>query len=89
MRRESSSVSDVTTANRIKLLRWRSRLTQTELGILVRLDATIVSRHENGKRGLSSEHIVRYAAVFKCQTHELFLETSDFGQAWSDERCTG
>lgn len=60
--------------NRIKELREDRQLTQKELATLVGLDYTTVSRHENTHRGLSREDIEKYAAVFKCPTHELFFD---------------
>lgn len=60
--------------NRIKLLRERSRLTQKELAKLMDTDFTTVSKHESADRGLTSDEIKKYAAIFKCASYELFIE---------------
>lgn len=65
------------TKNRIKELRIRSRLTQKELGLLVGLEESSVSRHESGERPMSGDQIAKYAGIFKVQSHELFLEGED------------
>jgi len=61
--------------NRVRTLRTGGvKLTQEELAKLVGIDSTTVARHEAGSRGLSSEMIDMYARVFKCPTHELFID---------------
>lgn len=59
--------------NRIKELRERSRLTQEELGKLLGVDATTISKHETGDRALSDDKVMAYAKVFKVSTHEIFV----------------
>lgn len=62
---------------RIKELREKQKLTQKELGKLVDLDRTTVSKHEEGTRGIDSSTIKKYAEVFKIETHELFVNPDD------------
>lgn len=71
----SSKEKTPTTArpNRIREQREKSRLTQRELALLMGIDFTTVSKHENGDRGPTPEEIKKYAQVFKCESYELFL----------------
>jgi hypothetical protein len=32
-----------------------------------------ISRHESGERGLIQEAMIKYASLYKVQTHELFV----------------
>lgn len=59
--------------NRIRELREERKLTQRELGLIVGLDASTVSKHEDGSRNLQAEQVRRYADVFKIETFELFI----------------
>lgn len=59
--------------NRLRELRDRSRLTLQEVSILTGFSVPAISRHENGERALSEEAILKYAALYKVQTHELFV----------------
>lgn len=59
--------------NRLKELRDRSRLTLEEVSILTGFSITTISRHENGGRSLSEEAIVKYAALYKVPSHQLFM----------------
>lgn len=59
--------------NRLKELRDRSRLTLQEVSILTGFSVPTISRHENGSRTLSEEAILKYAALYKVHTHELFM----------------
>lgn len=59
--------------NRIAELRKSRQLTQEELGKLMDLDHTTVSRHESGDRTPTTSEIVKYARIFKVETHELFM----------------
>ena len=58
--------------NRLKELRDRSRLTLQEVSILTGFSVPTISRHESGGRGLSEEAIIKYASLYKVNTHELF-----------------
>ncbi len=60
--------------NRLKELRDRSRLTLEEVSLVTGYAVPTISRHENGGRALSEEAVMKYAALYKVQTHELFLE---------------
>lgn len=62
--------------NRLKELRDRSRLTLQEVSILTGFSVPAISRHENGSRSLSEDAILKYAALYKVNTHELFVDTS-------------
>lgn len=61
--------------NRLKELRDRSRLTLQEVSILTGFSIPTISRHEGGGRALSEEAILKYAALYKVNTHELFMVT--------------
>lgn len=69
--------------NRLKELRDRSRLTLQEVSILTGYNVTTISRHESGGRSLSEEAIIKYAALYKVNTHELFV--LDMGEDGEDE----
>lgn len=58
--------------NRLKELRDRSRLTLQEVSILTGFSVPAISRHEGGGRKLSQEAIIKYAALYKVHTYELF-----------------
>lgn len=62
--------------NRLKELRDRSRLTLQEVSILTGFSIPTISRHENGGRSLSEEATLKYAALYKVNTHELFMVAS-------------
>lgn len=59
--------------NRLKELRDRSRLTLQEVSILTGYSVPTISRHESSSRTLSEEAIIKYAALYKVNTHELFM----------------
>lgn len=59
--------------NRLRQQREKSRLTQKEVAKLLDVDFTTVSKHESGTRGLTSAEIAKYAALYKVQSHELFI----------------
>lgn len=59
--------------NRLKELRDRSRLTLQEVSILTGYSVPTISRHEGGGRALSEEAIIKYASLYKVNTHELFV----------------
>ena len=63
--------------NRLRELRDRSRLTLDEVSILTGLDPTTISRHESGSRNMSEEAILKYAALYKVHTHELFIDLQE------------
>lgn len=60
--------------NRLRELRDRSRLTLEEVAMITGYSVPTISRHENCGRSLSEEAVVKYASLYKVQTHELFLE---------------
>lgn len=70
--------------NRLKELRDRSRLTLEEVSIITGFSVPTISRHESGGRSLSEEAVVKYAALYKVQTHELFFKL-DGEEAGDDE----
>lgn len=61
--------------NRLRELRDRSRLTLEEVSLITGISPAAISRHENGSRGLSEANILKYAALYKVNTHELFINT--------------
>lgn len=58
--------------NKLRELRNRSRLTLEEVSTLTGFSVPAISRHESGERGLSEEAILKYAALYKVHTFELF-----------------
>ena len=58
--------------NRLREFRDRSRLTLDEVSTLTGFSVPTISRHESGGRSLSKEAIVKYAALYKVHTFELF-----------------
>lgn len=78
-------VDKVAVPNRLKFLRERVNLTQKEVGRIVGVDETTVSKHENGDRALSDTMIRGYAKLFKVETHELFINLNKEGEAVGDE----
>ena len=58
--------------NRLREFRDRSRLTLDEVSILTGFSVPTISRHESGGRSLSKEAIIKYAALYKVYTYELF-----------------
>lgn len=65
----------ITPKNRLRELRDRSRLTLEEVSLITGISPTAISRHENGSRSLSEENILKYASLYKVNTHELFINT--------------
>lgn len=63
--------------NRLAELRNTAKLTQDEVGKLLDIDGTTVSKHENSERSLSDDMIRAYARLYKVQTHELFLSSEE------------
>lgn len=63
--------------NRLKELRDRSRLTLEEVSLITGFAVPSISRHESGERSLSEEAIMKYASLYKVQTHELFMAPED------------
>ena len=62
--------------NRLKELRDRSRLTLQEVSIITGFGVSTISRHESGERGLTEDAILKYAALYKVPTHQLFMNPS-------------
>ena len=75
--KEELKMAKTTIKNRLREYRDRARLTLQEVSILTGYDVTTISRHESGQRGLSSEAVEKYAALYKVPTHELFDLTGD------------
>jgi transcriptional regulator with XRE-family HTH domain len=61
--------------NRLREFRDRSRLTLEEVSILTGFSVPTISRHESGGRSLSEEAILKYAALYKVHTYELFRQS--------------
>lgn len=59
-------------SNRLRELRDRSRLTLQEVAILTGFNVSTISRHESGERALSEDALIKYAALYKVHTYELF-----------------
>lgn len=67
--------------NRLRELRDRSRLTLQEVSILTGYSVPTISRHESGGRALSEEAIMKYSALYKVHTYELFdIEIEESGE---------
>lgn len=60
--------------NRLRELRDRSRLTLQEVSTLTGFSVAAISRHENGSRGITEDALVKYAALYKVHTYEIFIE---------------
>src|SRR5438105_511782 len=60
--------------NRIRELRLQRKLTQTELGRLLEVDETAVSRWESGARPLTPTVLSRLGKIFKCETWEVLVD---------------
>ena len=65
--------------NRLRELRDRSRLTLQEVSTLTGLSVAAVSRHESGSRGISDEAVLKYAALYKVHTYEIFVDPREAG----------
>lgn len=65
--------------NRLRELRNRSRLTLQEVSILTGFAIPTISRHESGERKLSEEAIMKYSALYKVHTYELFNVAAEEG----------
>lgn len=63
--------------NRLKELRDRSRLTLEEVSMITGFAVPTISRHESCGRSLSEEAIMKYASLYKVQTHELFFKAGE------------
>lgn len=71
--------------NRLRELRDRSRLTLQEVSILTGFSVPAISRHEGGGRKLSQEAIIKYAALYKVHTYELF-DVAEEGEEEDDNQ---
>lgn len=63
--------------NRLKELRDRSRLTLQEVSLITGFGVSTISRHESGERGLTEDAILKYAALYKVPTHQLFMNPNE------------
>lgn len=63
--------------NRLREFRDRSRLTLEEVSLLTGFSVPTISRHESGGRSLSEEAILKYAALYKVHTYEIFRYSED------------
>jgi transcriptional regulator with XRE-family HTH domain len=57
--------------NRIREQRERSRLTRREVAKILGVRTSAVTEVETGRRRMSDEQMLKFARLFKCQTHEL------------------
>lgn len=71
-------------ANRLAELRERSRLTQEEVGKLLDLAPSTVSKHESGTRSLSPELVEKYAGLYKVSTYELYVNPDELKEGESN-----
>jgi len=71
---ESTTGTGKIRQNRLKALRLRSRLTQKEVGKILDMDFSTVSKHESGTRSLSPKEIEAYSKLYKVSSYEIFLE---------------
>lgn len=60
--------------NKIKSLREDRKLTVRELAKLLDVAPSLVSEHENCTKNLSNDMLKKYSKIFKCETHELFID---------------
>lgn len=67
--------------NRLRELRDRSRLTLQEVSTLTGFSVAAISRHENGSRSLSEEAVLRYAALYKVHSYEVFVDPREASDA--------
>jgi transcriptional regulator with XRE-family HTH domain len=65
------------TPNRLRELRIRSRLNQTEVATLLGVTPAVVSRHETGVKRLSHDAVIKYARLYKVWSYELFRELGE------------
>lgn len=63
--------------NRLREFRDRSRLTLEEVSLLTGFSVPTISRHESGGRSLSEEAILKYAALYKVHTYEIFMNPNE------------
>lgn len=63
--------------NRLREFRNRSRLTLEEVSILTGYSVPTISRHESGGRSLSEEAIMKYSALYKVPSYQLFINPSE------------
>lgn len=75
--KEESMKNNSAPKNRLRELRNRSRLTLQEVSALTGYDVTTISRYESCSRSLSDEAIIKFAALYKVETHELFVLQSE------------
>lgn len=67
------------TDNNLRVLREERQLTVREVAALLahhlnkNVDFSTVSRHETGERNITDEFAIAYAAIYKVETHKLFL----------------
>lgn len=59
--------------NRLRELREARMLTQAEVGLILGLDYSTVSKHESGDRSISFENLEKYARLFKVSTSEIYM----------------
>lgn len=65
--------------NRLREHREAMRLTLDEMSQLTGFDASTISKHESGARGLGREAIARYTRVMKVESWELFMQPEELG----------
>ena len=59
--------------NNLRKLRNLSKLTLQEVSLITGFDISTISNHESGRRSMSNDVLIKYANLYKVQTHELFV----------------
>jgi transcriptional regulator with XRE-family HTH domain len=74
MEKLKPGVIEKSRVNRLRELRDRRKLSQTEIGMLLGgRSPAVVSRHENTRKKIAHDTIVKYAEkIYKVDTYELF-----------------
>lgn len=65
-------------AERLKLLRKNSKLTQEQMADYLNIDQTYITKIENGSRNLNIELIDKICSLFGCSEDYLLGETEDY-----------
>ena len=63
--------------NRIKQLREEKKIFQEELGKMLNLDKSQISRYESGKLDISTDALARMSEIFECSINYLLGLSSD------------
>lgn len=73
------------TPNRLKTLRERSRLSQTEVAKFLGISLSTVCRHENSSRGLQKDVLIAYAGLYKVTSAEIFIDLDTMPEESEEE----